>query len=226
MNELLNLKSEYRDEDLYKDKLIDKSSETGDFSLTDAEQKTSEVIDRLNSLGFPASTPDHRVKPRDERDGLGAEYEKGVGENGTITFYSGDENSVGSMTKGGEPINYHELGHHIGYEIKSRIHNAIDDDASDVESNNEMIDYVRINSYLRSEDFADRFRVAVTGNNHRDLRSSEPGNHSGLAGDKYSKGKDNWEQSLPELVDNLEDEVDEMVEDLSAEGWEIERPVL
>ena len=130
------------------------------------------------------------------------------------------------MTKGGESINYHEFGHHIGHEIKSWIHDAIDYDASDVEANSEMIDYVRINSYLSSENFADRFRVAVTRNNHRDLRSSEPGNHSGLAGDKYSKERENWEETLPELVDNLEEEVDEMIEDLSAEGWEIERPVL
>lgn len=129
------------------------------------------------------------------------------------------------MTIGGEPITYHELGHHIGYEIQSWIHNAIDYDASAVEAEDEMIDYVRINSYLTSENFADRFRVAVTGNNHLDLRSSEPDNHSGLAGDKYSKGKENWEQSLSELVDNLEEEVDDMVEDLSAEGWEIERPI-
>lgn len=101
------------------------------------------------------------------------------------------------MTIDGEQVNYHELGHHIGHEIQSWIHNTIDYDASDVESNDEMIDYVRINSYLSSENFADRFRVAVTGNNHRDLRSSEPGNHSGLAGNKYSKGKENWGKKPP-----------------------------
>lgn len=218
--------SDYRQDDFYGEQLIDKGLETGDFSLTDAEQKTSEVVEKLNALSFTASIPDHRVKPRDEGGGKSAEYERRIGENGTITFYSGDESSVGSMTIGGEAINYHELGHHIGHEIQSWIRNSIDYDASDVETDDEMIDYVRINSYLSSENFADRFRVAVTGNNHRDLRSSEPENHSGLAGDKYSKGKDNWEQSLSELVDNLEDEVDEMVADLSDEGWEIETPIL
>lgn len=226
MDKSLNLKSGYIEDELYNNQLIDKNSTTDDFSLEDAERKTSEIVERLNALGFPASIPDHRVKPRDEGDGNNAEYEGRVGEDGTITFYSGDENSVGSETKSGEEINYHELGHHVGHEIQSWIHDAIDHEASDVEVNDEMIDRVRVDTYLSSENFADRFRVAVTGNDHRDLRSSEPRNHSGLAGDKYSKGKENWEQGLPELVDNLEEEVDEMIEDLSAEGWEMERPVL
>lgn len=66
MDKSLKSVSGYRQDDFYGEQLIDKGSETGDFSLTDAEQKTSEVLERLNALGFTASIPDHRVKPQDE----------------------------------------------------------------------------------------------------------------------------------------------------------------
>lgn len=78
MDKLLNSNSGYIEDSFYESQLIEQDSTTSDFSLTDAEKKTSEIVERLNALDFPASNPDHRVRPRDEEDGNGAELREGL----------------------------------------------------------------------------------------------------------------------------------------------------
>ena len=228
MKESLNLDSGYRSDGLYKDFKDKTESYTGfnSFSLLDAEERTEELVEQLSSLGLQVAIPDHRVKPADEKDNP-AEYERRVGENGTITFYAVDEESLGSIMHGGRVSTDHEMGHHLGYELCSMIYDS-EGDGSEIDEDSVM-ERVRAKSYLQSENFADRFRVAVSDEPNAiniDRRSGSPEEYPGAWGEKYAIGRENWERSLPQLVDNLEDEVDEIVENLSAEGWDIERPVL
>lgn len=205
---------------------LDMVQNSRDYSLSQAEKRSSELVEHLNSLGVPVSVPGHRVRPEEDGGGNSGEYERRVGENGTITFYSGDESSVGSLTVGGEQLECHEFGHHLGYEIGSWINDSIDYENSGIEDTDGGMEWVRAKSYLHSENFADRVRAAATGNTDLDFRSGSPEEYSGARGEKYAVGKENWEQSLVELTNNLEQEVDQMVENLSAEGWDIEKPIL
>lgn len=219
-----SLKSEYGRDII--DSEIEYHTTSGDFSLSDAEHSSSEIAQQLNKLGLPVSVPDHRVKPLEEGEGNAAEYERRAGEKGIITFYSSDETSVGSLTKDGEQISYHEFGHHLGYEIKSWLHHNIDYENSDIENTDGGMEWASVTSYLQSENFADRFRVAATGDHHLDLRSGSADQYSGMEGGKYSVGKDSWDTNLPQFVDNLEDEIERMVDNLTEKGWAIDEPVI
>ncbi len=229
MDRSLKLDSGYGPGGLYKDVKAETESYSGFnscFSLSDAEERTEKLVEELNSLGLQVSMPDHRVKPAEESD-RPAEYERRVGENGTITFYAVDEESIGSFMYGGRVSTDHEIGHHLGYELSSIITDSIA--GGENVNPGEVSDFNRIQSYLQSENFADRFRVAVSDNPNAidiDRRSGSPEKYAGAWGEKYIVGRENWERSLPQLVDNLEDEVNEIVENLSAEGWNVERPVL